>query len=580
MLRLLNIVNFAVIDRLQVEFRPGLNVLSGETGSGKSIIIDALGLLLGERASSDFIRTGEDRALVEGVFEVEGNLPLLDSLAESGIDVSEPEILIRRELVANGRGRIFINNQVGNTGLLKTIQPHLIDIHGQGDQQSLLSPDVHLNLFDSFVGASKNRLRVSQAYDNLQKIAKELEQLRQSESERLQALDMIAFQISEIEQANIVENEDAELEVERSLLANAEKLAELSGDAYKNIYDDERSILSMLAVVQKRLNDLVEVDNRFSPYLEQMDTVKHILNDVAFYLGEYHGSIQASPQRLSEVEDRLVELNKLKRKYGGSLETVLETCAKLIERKEQLLNSDEQSQLLESQLRQAIEEYEKESSALSRLRQKSAEKFDSAVNNELMDVSLGNAQFSAQFDERQNNQLAQKLQSLIGWNNQNAFHRTGREDLEFYFTANPGEEMRPLSGVASGGELSRLMLVLKTITSPSLFPKTLIFDEIDVGIGGRVADAVGMRLKRLAKTNQVLCVTHQLQIARHADAHFMVSKDVAGGRTTTKVVELDERGRIEELARMIGGSEVTASARKHAKELIKSLAVETVASEN
>ncbi|MCI0660199.1 MAG: DNA repair protein RecN [Acidobacteria bacterium] len=576
----MNIVNFAVIDRLQVEFRPGLNVLSGETGSGKSIIIDALGLLLGERASSDFIRTGEDRALVEGVFEVEGNLPLLDSLAESGIDVSEPEILIRRELVANGRGRIFINNQVGNTGLLKTIQPHLIDIHGQGDQQSLLSPDVHLNLFDSFVGASKNRLRVSQAYDNLQKIAKELEQLRQSESERLQALDMIAFQISEIEQANIVENEDAELEVERSLLANAEKLAELSGDAYKNIYDDERSILSMLAVVQKRLNDLVEVDNRFSPYLEQMDTVKHILNDVAFYLGEYHGSIQASPQRLSEVEDRLVELNKLKRKYGGSLETVLETCAKLIERKEQLLNSDEQSQLLESQLRQAIEEYEKESSALSRLRQKSAEKFDSAVNNELMDVSLGNAQFSAQFDERQNNQLAQKLQSLIGWNNQNAFHRTGREDLEFYFTANPGEEMRPLSGVASGGELSRLMLVLKTITSPSLFPKTLIFDEIDVGIGGRVADAVGMRLKRLAKTNQVLCVTHQLQIARHADAHFMVSKDVAGGRTTTKVVELDERGRIEELARMIGGSEVTASARKHAKELIKSLAVETVASEN
>lgn len=580
MLRLLNIVNFAVIDRLQVEFRPGLNVLSGETGSGKSIIIDALGLLLGERASSDFIRTGEERALVEGVFDVEGNLPLLESLAESGIDASEQEVLIRRELVANGRGRIFINNQVGNTGLLKMIQPHLIDIHGQGDQQSLLAPDVHLNLFDSFVGASKNRLRVSQAYDNLQKVAKELEQLRQSESERLQALDMIAFQISEIEQANIVENEDTELEAERDLLANAEKLAELSGDAYKNIYDDERSILSMLAVAQKRLNDLAEVDNRFSPYLEQMDTVKHILNDVAFYLGEYHGSIQASPQRLSEVEDRLVELNKLKRKYGGSLQAVLETCARLVERKEQLLNSDEQSQWLESQLRQAIEEYEKESSALSRLRRKSAEKFDSAVNQELLDVSLGNAQFSARFDQRQNNPLAQKLQSLIGWNNENAFRRTGSEEIEFYFTANPGEEMKPLSGVASGGELSRLMLVLKTITSPSLFPKTLIFDEIDVGIGGRVADAVGMRLKRLAKTNQVLCVTHQLQIARHADAHFMVSKDIVGGRTTTKIAELDERGRIEELARMIGGSEVTASARKHAKELIKSLAVETVASES
>jgi DNA repair protein RecN (Recombination protein N) len=579
MLRLLNIVNFAVIDRLQVEFRPGLNLLSGETGSGKSIIIDALGLLLGERSSSDFIRTGEDRAFIEGVFDVEGNLPLIESLTESGIDVSDPEMLIRRELVANGRGRIFTNNQVANLGLLKSIQPHLIDIHGQGDQQSLLSPDVHLNLFDAFAGASKNRQRVSQAYDNLQRIAKELEQLRQSEAERLQALDMIGFQISEIEQANIVENEDVELEAERNLLANAEKLAALSGEAYKNIYDDERSILSLLAAVQKRTSDLAEVDNRFSPYSEQLEAVKHILNDVAFFLGEYHGGIQASPQRLGEVESRLVELDKLKRKYGGSLEAVLETRSKLTERKEQLLNSDEQSQLLEAQLKQALEEYEKEASALSKLRRKSVEKFENAVNRELKDVSLGNAQFSVRFDEKQNNPLAQKLHSLIGWNNGDALRRTGKEDAEFYFTANPGEEMRPLSGVASGGELSRLMLVLKTITAPSLFPKTLIFDEIDVGIGGKVADAVGMRLKRLAETNQVLCVTHQLQIARYADAHFLVNKDVVGGRTVTDVVELDERGRIEELARMIGGSEVTASARKHAKELIKSLSVEKAASE-
>lgn len=574
MLRLLNIVNFAVIDRLQVEFKQGLNVLSGETGSGKSILIDALGLLLGDRSSTDFIRTGENRAFIEGVFDIEGNTPLAELLSEAGVDVGEDELLIRRELVANGRGRIFINNQVANVGLLKSIQPHLIDIHGQGDQQSLLLPEVHLHLFDAFAGASKNRVRVSQAYDNLQRIARELEQLRQSESERLQTLDMVNFQISEIEQAKLAENEDSELEAERNLLVNAEKLADLSGAAYKRIYDDEDSILSTLAIAQKKLNDLAAVDNLFAPYIEQLSTVKHILNDIAYFLGEYYGGIQASPDRLRVVDDRLMELNRLKRKYGESVAAALETCAGLVERRQQLMNSDEHGKLLESQLRQALDDYDEESSILSDLRRRSTAKFESAVNQELKDVSLGAARFSVRLDETSRGQLAQKLQSLLGQEDKGALRRAGNEDVQFLFSANPGEDVRPMNGVASGGELSRLMLSLKTITAPSLFPKTLIFDEIDVGIGGKVADAVGMRLRRLAKTNQVLCVTHQLQIARYADAHFLVTKDVINGRTLTKVAELDEQGRIEELARMIGGSEVTASARKHAKELIKSVAVE------
>jgi DNA repair protein RecN (Recombination protein N) len=578
MLRLLNIVNFAVIDRLQVEFNQGLNVLSGETGSGKSILIDALGLLLGDRSSTDFIRTGESRAFIEGVFEIEGNTPLEELLAEAGVDTSEGEALIRRELVAGGRGRIFINNQVANVGLLKSIQPHLIDIHGQGDQQSLLLPEAHLNLFDSFAGALKNRARVSQAYDNLQRLARELEQIRQSESERLRTLDMINFQISEIEQARLTPNEDLELEAERNLLVNAERLAELSGDAYRRIYDDEDSILSSLSVAQKRVNDLAAVDNRFAPYIEQLSTVKHVLNDVAFFLGEYYGGIQASPDRLSAVDDRLMELNRLKRKYGDSVAAALETLAELVERREQLMNSDEHCQGLEAQLRQSLNDYEKESSALGELRHGAAAKFEGAVNKELKDVSLGAARFSVRLSASQKGQMTQKLQSLLGEGggevDRGGVRRSGSEDVEFLFSANPGEEMRTMNGVASGGELSRLMLALKTITAPSLFPKTLIFDEIDVGIGGKVADAVGMRLRRLAKTNQVLCVTHQLQIARYADAHFLVNKDVVNGRTLTKVAELDEQGRIEELARMIGGSEITASARKHAKELIKSAAVE------
>jgi len=574
MLRLLNIVNFAVIDRLQVEFTGGLNVLSGETGSGKSILVDALGLLLGDRSSPDFIRTGESRAFIEGVFDIEGNMPLDELLSEAGVDAGEDELLIRRELVANGRGRIFINNQVANIGLLKSIQPHLIDIHGQGDQQSLLLPETHLQLFDAFAGASKNRVRVSQAYDNLQRIARDLEQLRQSESERLQTLDMVNFQISEIEQSRLAPDEDSDLEAERNLLVNAEKLADLSGAAYKRIYDDEDSILSTLAVAQKKLNELAAVDNRFNQYLEQLSTVKHILNDIAYFLGEYYGGIQASPDRLRVVDDRLMELNRLKKKYGDSVAAVLETCAKLVDRRLQLMNSDEHGRLLELQLRQAIEDYRKESSILSDLRRRSIAEFESAINKELKDVSLGAARFSIRLDETNQGQLAQKLQLLLGEGDQCAIRRSGAEDIEFLFSANPGEDLRPMNGVASGGELSRLMLTLKTITAPSLFPKTLIFDEIDVGIGGKVADAVGMRLRRLAKTNQVLCVTHQLQIARYADAHYLVNKEVANGRTLTNVVELDEQGRIEELARMIGGSEVTASARKHAKELIKSVAVE------
>src|SRR5262245_5105949 len=574
MLRLLNIVNFAVIDRLQVEFKQGLNVLSGETGSGKSILIGSLGVLLEDRSSPDFIRTGESRAFLEGVFDIEGNTPLVELLSDAGVDAGEDDLHIRRELVSNGRGRIFINNQIANVGLLKSIQPHLIDIHGQGDQQSLLLTEVHLNLFDAFAGASKNRARVAQAYDNLQRIARELDELRRSESERLQTLDMVNFQISEIERANLVENEDVELEVERNLLVNAEKLAELSGSAYKRIYDDEDSILSFLAVAPKRINELAAVDNRFGPYMEQVSAVKHILNGGAVFLGEYYGGIQASPERLRVVDDRLMELNRLKRKYGDSVAEALETLARLIERREQLLNSDEHGQSLEAQLRQALDEYEGVSSSLSDLRRNATVKFESAVNAELKDVSLGSARFSVRLLETQKGQLAQKLQTLLAQVDKGGIRRAGNEDAEFLFSANPGEELRPMNGVASGGELSRLMLALKTITAPSLFPKTLIFDEIDVGIGGKVADAVGMRLRRLAKTNQVLCVTHQLQIARYADAHFLVNKDVVNGRTLTKVAELDEQGRIDELARMIDGSEVTASARKHAKELIKSVAVE------
>jgi DNA repair protein RecN (Recombination protein N) len=570
MLRFLNITNLAVIDSLQVEFKSGLNVLSGETGSGKSIIIDALGLLLGDRASPEMIRTGSDRALVEGIFGVEGNTPLLDLISESGIEADQldaGELIIRREL-GGSRGRIFVNHSLANTGLLKTMHPHLIDLHGQGDQQSLLSPDAHLNLFDTFANSTQIRQKTAQAYDDMLKILKELEDARRSESERLQALDMIEFQINEIEQAGVAPREDVELDAERKLLANAEKLALLCSEAYRLIYEDEDSVLTRLGTAQRRLGELIDLDSRFASHLEQLVSAKHAIDDTAAFVRDYADGIQASPERLKYVEDRLIELDRLKRKYGKSMEEILDTRDKLIDRRESLMQSEERAQRLEKLLGQSFDQCQRDAAQLSEIRRSATRSFERALKSELSDVALEASRFSVSFSEVENHQLADRLQTLTGLN-AGPLRRSGREQIEFYFSANPGEDLRPISAVASGGELSRLMLVLKTIIAPSQFPRTLIFDEIDAGIGGKVADAVGQRLKRLAETNQVLCVTHQSQIARYADAHFQVSKEVVGGRTITKIVELNKEGRIEELARMIGGAEVTPLARKHAKELLK-----------
>ncbi len=568
MLRFLNISNLAVIDTLQVEFRPGLNVLSGETGSGKSIIIDALGLLLGERASPDLIRTGSERAFVEGVFETDKNRPLLELISQSGFDADEGDLIIRRELGINGRGRIFVNNCSANLSFLKAVQPHLLDLHGQGDQQSLLSSDVHLNLLDTFANSTQTRRRTSQAYDALLKVIKELEDSKKSESERLRELDMVEFQVNEIEQAKLVANEDVDLEAERRLLANAEKLAVLCAETYGLIYEDEKSVLTRLGTAQRRLSELVELDSSFATSLEQLISAKHILDDTASFIRDYAEGIQASPERLKFVEDRLVELDRLKRKFGKSIEDVLETKINLIGQRDSLLRSEERAEQLEQLLRQTIEEYQHCAGELSELRLSASRKFERTLSREFADVALNTARFSVRFSETPNNQLADRLDAVSKLR-AGVLRRDGKEQIEFYFSANLGEDLKPISSVASGGELSRLMLVLKTIIAPSQFPRTLIFDEIDAGIGGKVADAVGQRLKRLAETNQVLCVTHQSQIARYADAHFQVFKDIVGGRSLTGVVELDKEGRIEELARMIGGAEVTQSARKHAKELLK-----------
>ena len=545
-------------------------MLSGETGSGKSIIIDALGLLLGERGTSDMIRTGEDRAFVEGVFDFQGTKPLIQVIAQSGIEASEDdELVIRREINTTGRGRIFINNQIATIGLLRAIQPHIVVIHGQGDQQSLLASETHVNLLDAFADVTALRANVAQAYDEISRLAKELEENRQSESERLKSLDMLEFQLSEIEVANLSESEDIELEVERNKLANSEKLADLRREAYECLYDDENSAHSRLAAAQKRLSDLVSLDESFAAQLEQLSNAKYILDDVAFAIRDYMDGIQSSPARLQFVEDRLAEIRRLKRKYGGSVSEILGFRDKLLEQRGLLLHSEERGKEIEAKLKTAISGYQKAATELGNQRRQAASKFERAISKELAAVALGPAKFSIHFSALESSPMATKINELTG-QNVRAINRHGSELAEFFFTANTGEDLKPLKSVASGGELSRLMLVLKTVTAPTLFPRTLIFDEIDAGIGGRVAEAVGQRLKRLAKTNQVLCITHQPQIARYADTHFLITKELNEKRTVTRLTELDEDGRIDELVRMIGGSTATIAARKHARELLQS----------
>lgn len=545
-----------------------MNVLSGETGSGKSIIIDALGLLLGERGASDMIRTGETKAYVEGVYEFHGNTPLIKILADSGIETNEDDLIIRREITTNGRGRVFVNNQIVTLNLLKAIQPHVVDIHGQGEQQSLLSTDNHLNILDAVAGAVALRASISQCYEDISRLLKELEVNRQSESDRLKSLDMIEFQLGEIEQANLSESEDTELEAERVQLANAGKLTSLCDEAYQYIYEDENSVLARVSAVQRRLNDLADLVPLFQAQLDQLASAKYILDDISFVISDYSQNIQHSPERLLFVEDRLEEIRRLKRKYGNSIAEILTVRDKLLEQKSLLLHSEETGKKLESELVKAIERYKKVANEISDLRHQAAIKLEKSVAKELSAVALGSAQFSVQFGSQTGSQISAKIQDLLGVKVDD-IGRFGKESVEFFFTANKGEELKPLKSVASGGELSRLMLVLKTVTAPTLFPRTLIFDEIDSGIGGRVAEAVGQRLKKLAKTNQVLCITHQSQIARYADTHLLVSKEISGNRTVTRLTTLDDDGRIDELVRMIGGSTTTLAARKHARELLQ-----------
>ncbi|HEX8560003.1 MAG TPA: DNA repair protein RecN [Pyrinomonadaceae bacterium] len=565
MLALLNISNFALISELKVEFDRGLNLLTGETGSGKSIIVDALGVLIGDRFSPELIRAGERHASVEGLFTLGAHPQVEAMLEEAGVSPragGEVELVVRRELSAEGRGRVFVNNRLATLSLLRGLRPMLVDIHGQGTQQTLFDPETHLELLDAFADLGGRRAEVTELYRRWSALNRELEALRRDESEKFHLTDALRFQVSELEAARLSAGEDEQLEAERRRLANLEKLTALCSDAYNLTYEESDSTVARLSRLERQVEELSQYESSYKNYSEGLSTARAVLEDLSATLRDFLDGLTFSPERLAEIESRLAELARLKRKYGGTIESALEHLEGSRERLRKLGRTDERAEEVVRELAGARAAYVAAAGRLHRARAKSAAEFRRAVEASLGEVAMEHARFEAR---------VAAPDDVGAREAERGFTAAGFDRVEFYFSANAGEPLRPLAKVASGGEASRMMLVLKTSASPARFPRTIVFDEVDAGIGGRVSEAVGLKLKALSQTNQVLCVTHQAQIARFADTHLLVDKRERAGRTEVSVGRLDRRRQVEEIARMLTGAEITEAARRHAREMLKAV---------
>ncbi|HEX8473704.1 MAG TPA: DNA repair protein RecN [Pyrinomonadaceae bacterium] len=586
MLKFLSITNLAVIQRLSFDLHEGLNLLTGETGAGKSIVVDALGLLLGGRGTADIVRTGERAALVEGIFELAGERErrVRVALAEIGIEKdADEEIAIRREVQASGRSRIFINDKSVTAATLKNLQPFLVEIHGQGEQYTLSATRSQLDMLDAFAGCVDVRREAGRLYARWKASVEALRTLERDEAARERASDMLRFQIAEIDKAAPRAGEDEELSAERTLLAHAEKALELSAGAYAELYESDASALSQLAAVRRRLQELSAIDSRVASLLEGVETASVALTDVAEGLRGYGVGVDFSASRLTEIENRLAELERLKRKYGRDLQGLLAAREELQRQLEQMGNLAERERELLEEVERAERAYEPVAKRLTKIRRAAATRLEREVTEELRHVALERARFVVSMETGVPESVSGLAFAEAGTEasaNSNASFWTpyGADRVEFLFSANVGESVRPLSRVASGGELSRLMLTLRTVCREASSAAvadgenacgTLVFDEIDTGIGGRVAEAVGRRLSTLSAAQQVICVTHQPQIARFADHHYTVTKGVEEGRTVTRVRELEVEERVGELARMIGGAEDVETARETARWMLE-----------
>ena len=541
MIRFLSIRDLAVIDHLELELDAGLNVLTGETGAGKSIVVGALALLRGGRASSDLVRTGADKAVVA-----------------AAVDMSDgTERVLRREVSAHGRSRAFIDDRLVSTGALRALGSELLDLHGQHEHQALLDPASHLELLDRYANLGPMRAELRDRFAAWRQAAAEFDRVTTQLANREERAATVALQLREIDDTDPSDGEDAALAAQQQILANADRLHRLAGESYADLYDGDGAALGALDRVWKRVAELATLDPAFTTHLDARDGVVSQLEELAYALRPYASGVDASPERLQAVEDRLARLERLKRRYGPTLADVIGQRERLGEEASQLDTGTDRQETLRGQVAATRGAYLDAATTLSAQRRSHASTLARTLEEGLADLAMERTRFEVVVDEPEADEAR--------WTER------GIDQGEFHFSANPGEDLRPLARIASGGELSRVMLALRTIVaSPESSGRTLVFDEVDAGIGGAAAERVGAKLRALADRYQVLCVTHLPQIAVYGASHHRVTKAVSGGRTTTAVDRLDEDARVSEIARMMTGTGVSSTVLQSARELLSS----------
>ena len=538
MLRFLSVRHLAVIEHLEVEFEPGLNVLTGETGAGKSIVVGAIDLLLGGRASADLVRTGESLATVQAIFE----------------RANGRETIVRREVSGQGRSRGFVDDTLATSSALRELGASLLDLHGQHEHQSLLDPSEHLDLLDSFAGLQHEVAEVAARFDAWRVAVAARDRTKLDEREKRARIELARFELQEIDAIAPAADEDDRLGAERTILSNADRLSRLATEAYAALYESEGAALGALGSVWKRVAELATLDDRFKRYADDREEIKSRLEDLAFLLRAYGADLDASPDRLQAVEDRLAKLERLKKKYGPTLADVRARQAALTDELAALDANDERAAALEARERETRAAFLTAAQDIARSRRAAGRKLAQALETALAELAMPKSKVEVRFTDLSDEPAR--------WT------PAGVDAGEFFLSPNPGEELRPLARIASGGELSRIMLALRSLAARDGAGRTLVFDEVDAGIGGAAADAVGARLQNLARQFQILSVTHLPQIAARADAHFSISKHVRAGRTTTALARLDDAGREEELARMIAGAAVSPKVLASAREML------------
>jgi DNA repair protein RecN (Recombination protein N) len=575
MLRELRIKNLAIIDDVTVEFEKGLNVLTGETGAGKSIIIGALCLALGERASSELIRSGEKEAVIEAFFDVPPKLlnhSARQLLRNIGIDIEEG-IIMKRVLSAQSKSRAYMNDSMVSIQTLSEIRRGIIDVHGQYEHQSLLLPDSQLDLLDIFAGLLPERREVTALYESYTALKQQIEELLEKEKEREQRLDVLRFQINEIESADLKTGEEEKLTEEAKILGSAHRLTELASHAYDSLYSSETACITNLSGILEALKEISDIDPQGNDAVKNVEDALPLLEEAGYFLRDYKGSLNFDPRRLEEIQERLELIKGFKRKYGSNIKEILDYKEKAVRELDGLQHSEERLSTLKNELQDIKKTLAEKSQLLSKKRKTVSKKIEQQVITELSELSMPHTKFSIQITQETGDDTADLPTACLPDRQGQAggfkVNSKGIDSVEYLISPNIGEELKPLSKIASGGELSRVMLALKGILAKGDRIPVLVFDEIDAGIGGRAAETVGQKLKGLSSRHQVICITHLPQIAAYANTHLKIEKKVKGKRTTVEIRKMEEEERTVEIARMLSGNRSAVSI-KHAKEMLKS----------